>query len=94
MFYVALMQQLYTTVSGENNGLMTGSAPGLCKNILFCIYFCSRFSVGLQLELWVRSMGRAELRPRLNSGILKKKFFLFFFFRIQLCTHPSSLVMH
>lgn len=23
MFYVALMQQLYTTISGENNGLMT-----------------------------------------------------------------------
>lgn len=66
------------TVSRGNNVLMTGSATGLCKNILFCTYFCSRFSVGLQIELWVGSMGRAELRPRFNSGILKEVLLLFY----------------
>lgn len=57
------------------------------------LYFCSRFSVELEIELWVGSMGRAELRPRLNAGIFKKKFFLFLFM-IQLRTHLSSLVIH
>lgn len=90
MFYIAPMQQLYTTVSGENNGLMTGSAPGLCENILFCTYFCSIFSVRLQLELWVRSMGMAELRPRLNSGILKKVLPLLLFYDSALYTSLLS----
>lgn len=89
MFYVALMQQLYTTVSGENSGLMTRIMPKYLVLYLFLFQILNWAVVAL----WVGSMGRGRAEAKAQLWDFKKKFFLFFFM-IQLRTHLSSLVMH